>query len=310
MSRRVNSREYAALAIAAAVLSVLMACGGQSSPTSEAKAAEPPPLPADVSAVEAVVKATPAPGAAGAPEVSAIVSDDKLTATGEFVSPSRSEVAPKIPGRVASVYVDDGARVQRGEPIFAMETDYLRLDVQRARAELARTSAALAEAQRDFDRKKELRQKDSIPQATYDRSQGAFEQMRAGRAAAQSGVAMAQQRLSDATVRAPLTGVVEERKIDVGEHLAEGGVAFVIMQTAPLKLRFQVPEKYLSRIQRGLQVVATVDPYPGEKFEGRIKTVGGVIDPATRTMFAEAEFPNSDGRLRPGLFARVNLTLN
>ena len=52
------------------------------------------------------------------------------------------------------------------------------------------------------------------------------------------------------------------------------------------------------------------DPYPGERFEGTIKTVGGVIDPTTRTMFAEAEFANADGRLRPGLFARVDVSLN
>ena len=85
------------------------------------------------------------------------------------------------------------------------------------------------------------------------------------------------------------------------------GVAFVIVQTAPLKLRFSIPERYLSELRTGQTIIARVDPYPDEKFAGRIKTLGGVIDPATRTFFAEAEFPNSDGRLRPGLFARIEL---
>jgi len=57
-------------------------------------------------------------------------------------------------------------------------------------------------------------------------------------------------------------------------------------------------------------VTARVDPYPNETFEGTIKTIGGVINPGTRTMFAEAEFPNRDGRLRPGLFARVEARLD
>ena len=224
-------------------------------------------------------------------------------------SPAQSSVAPKIPGRVARVLVDEGARVAQGQPLAALETDYLRLDVQRAEAELARVNAAFAEAERDFKRKEELRQKESVPQATYDRSRGAFEQARAGRAAADAGVRMARQRLADSVIRSPLVGVVAERRTDAGEFLGEGGVAFVVIQTAPLKLRFRVPEKYLGQIRAGQSVVAIVDPYPGEKFVGTIKTVGGVIDPQTRTLFAEAEFPNRDGRLQPGLFARVETKL-
>ncbi|MGH9456172.1 MAG: efflux RND transporter periplasmic adaptor subunit, partial [Thermoanaerobaculia bacterium] len=97
--------------------------------------------------------------------------------------------------------------------------------------------------------------------------------------------------------------------VDVGEYLGEGGVAFVVIRTAPLKLRFEVPERYLARVRRGQTVTASVDAYPGEEFAGTITTVGGVVDPQTRTLFAEAEFTNADGRLRPGLFARVDATL-
>ena len=101
-----------------------------------------------------------------------------------------------------------------------------------------------------------------------------------------------------------------EKRTEVGARLGDGGVAFVVVQLSPLKLRFAVPERYLGRINRGDRVTATVDPYPNEKFEGIVKTVGGVIDPKTRTMFAEAEFANRDGRLRPGLFARVETKLD
>lgn len=285
----------------------LAACGGEGAvPAAEAATAELPPLPADVAGVEAVTRPVTMPAAIA--EADPLV-DGVFAANGEFVSPSRSDVAPKIPGRVARVYVDDGARVTRGQPLFALETDYMRLDLQRAEAELAQADAAAAEAARDFERKQELRLKESIPQATFDRSRAAFEQARAAQAAARAGVGTARQRLADAVVPSPLTGVVAERRVDVGEFLADGGVGFVVLQTAPLKLRFQVPERYLARIRTGQTVSATVDPYPGEVFTGTIRTVGGVIDPQTRTMFAEAEFANADGRLRPGLFARVEAKL-
>ncbi|HEU5162770.1 MAG TPA: efflux RND transporter periplasmic adaptor subunit, partial [Thermoanaerobaculia bacterium] len=251
--------------LAVLTLALLAAGCGDSAPSAEAQSTRPAELPADVRSVEGIAKPEPSATATAAPVVDgevAGVPDGTLAANGEFVSPAQSSVAPKIPGRVARVLVDEGARVAQGQPLAALETDYLRLDVQRAEAELARASAAFAEAERDFKRKEELRQKESVPQATYDRSRGAFEQARAGKAAADAGVRMARQRLADSVIRSPLAGVVAERKTDAGEFLGEGGVAFVVIQTAPLKLRFRVPEKYLGHIRAGQSVVATVDPYP------------------------------------------------
>ena len=262
-------------------------------------------LPADVRSVATAsqppVKQIPVVGEAAAAASGAI------SATGEFISPSRSELAPKFPGRVAAVYVDAGERVTRGQPVAALESEYMRIDLQGASAELERASAAASDAERDFARKKELRDKDSIPQATFDRSLTMLEQTRASRSSAAAAVAMARQRLADTVLRSPINGVVAERRTDLGEHLGEAGVAFVILQTAPLKLRFNLPERYLGHVRSGQSVVAKVDPYPGEEFRGVVKTVGGVIDPANRTFFAEAEFANRDGRLRPGLFARVEM---
>jgi membrane fusion protein, multidrug efflux system len=296
------------LALAAALL-LAVACASDKTTEPEASkpAAEPP---ADVAHL--VEEGGPAgETAAPAPAVEAPQVEDlglaALEPTGEFISPSRSEVSPKMPGRVARVYVDEGSRVGRGQNLLTLETDYIRLDIQRAEAELARARAAEDEARRDFERKKGLLGNESIPQATYDRSQGTYAQAQAARAAAEVALSTARQRLADSVLRSPMTGVVAERRTDVGEHLGEAGIAFVIVQTAPLKLRFSVPERYLGEIRTGQRVTATVEPYPGETFSGVIQTLGGVIDPANRTFFAEAEFPNTDGRLRPGLFARVKL---
>ena len=302
------------LALAAALTIPMLAAAGcakkadkPADTTAETTTNKPAPaLPADVAQL-----AQPAPSTAAAPSTSAQApAPTSLTAlepTGEFVSPSRSEVAPKEPGRVAAVYVDAGARVSRGQPLLTLETEYFKIDVQRTQADLARAKAAEDDARRDFERKKGLLGNQSIPQSTYDRSQSLYEQAQAARASAEASVSLARQHLDDAVMRSPMTGVVSERRTDVGQRLGEAGIAFVIEQTAPLKLRFSIPERYLGELKTGRTVNAKVDPYPGETFTGRIKTVGGVIDPQTRTFFAEAEFSNADGRLRPGLFARVEL---
>lgn len=293
----------AALMLAAACAADKKADKPADSASNKAADKPAPALPADVAQLAQPEKPAETPAPAPAPAASLA----SLQPTGEFVSPSRSEVSPKEPGRVAAVYADAGSRVGRGQPLLTLETDYFNLEVQRAEADLARAKAAEAETRRDLERKKGLLGNQSIPQATYDRSQSAFDQAQAAVASAEASLALARQHVADAVVRSPFAGVISERRTDVGQRLGEAGVAFVVEQTAPLKLRFSIPERYLGELRTGATVTARVDPYPGETFTGRIKTVGGVIDPQTRTFFAEAEFANADGRLRPGLFARVDL---
>jgi RND family efflux transporter MFP subunit len=283
----------------------LFACAGdETKAATDTTATTAPELPEDVQAISTAVTATTAT-AADTP-----ADESTYSATGEFVSPVRSELSPKLPGRVAKLHVDEGSRVRRGQPVLELETDYTRLNLQSADAEVARAKAALDEAARDLERKKELIAKDSIPKATYDRSQATYDQANAAHQAASAQAALLRQHLADSTLRSPVDGIVAEKRTDVGARLGDNGVAFVVVQLSPLKLRFAVPERYLGRINPGDRVTATVDPYPNEKFEGTVKTIGGVIDPKTRTMFAEAEFANRDGRLRPGLFARVEAKLD
>jgi membrane fusion protein (multidrug efflux system) len=293
------------------VLAALAAagCSGAGS-DSDASATPPPALPEDVQSVAAAVApgadATPAPGERGQ---DALAAGGRLGLTGEFVPPIRSDLVPRTGGRVARVLVDEGQRVRRGQPLLELETDYLKLDVARAEAEKARALAAADEARRDFERKTDLASRGSVSQAVFLRSKAGAEQAEAGLAAAAAALELAQQRLDDAVLTSPVDGVVASRRTDVGERLGEGSVAFVVEQTAPLKLRFRVPERYLARVEVGQPVVARVDPYPDETFDGKVSLVGGSVDPSSRTFLVEAEFPNRDGRLRPGLFARVELKL-
>lgn len=287
----------------------LAACGGDESKAQPATASTgtqaAPALPADV---QDIATATAAAATASATESAG--DPNLLTATGEFVSPVRSELSPKTPGRVAQMFVAEGSRVRRGQPVLQLETDYVRLSLQAAEAEVARAKAARDEAARDLERKKGLSAKDSIPRATLDRSQAVYDQAVAALAGANAQTALYRQQVSDSVLRSPVDGIVAEKRTDVGARLGDGGVAFVVVQLSPLKLRFQVPERYLGRLEAGDRVTARVDPYPSETFEGTIKTIGGIINPETRTMFAEAEFANRDGRLRPGLFARVETKLD
>ena len=289
-------------------------CGKKEADTpATTSSAAAPQLPADVQKVSAAVEpAQTASSSTGgtATAASGLATADAggtIVATGEFVSPVRSELAVKMPGRVAKVYVDEGSRVSQGQPLLELETDYTRLNLQRAEADVARAKAVADDARRDLDRKKDLIAKDSIPRATFDRSQAAYDQGVAALQAAQAQAALLRQQVSDAVLRSPIDGVIADKRTDVGQRLGDNTVALVVAQTSPLKLRFRVPERYLGQVQKGQAVKASVDPYPGVSFEGKVTVVGGVIDSASRSLLVETEFPNRDGKLKPGLFARVEL---
>lgn len=287
-------------------LALLTSCGGgaggdaAAQPVEMADATPPPmpPLPKDVQAGLDAVANT------GKNESASV-----LVETGELVSPVRSELSAKFPGRVGKVFVDDGARVRKGQPLLEIESDYLRLESQRAEAAVTRNQAAVDDAQRDFDRKQGLLEKGSVAQALYDKTKGALDQARAALAEAEATRALAQQRLEDVVLVSPIDGIVAERHADVGERLGEATVAFVIVQVSPVRVRFRLPERHLASVRRGQVVRARVDPFPDEVFEGTVTNVVYAVDAATRTFVVEAEIPNRDERLKPGLFARVELDL-
>jgi membrane fusion protein, multidrug efflux system len=292
----------------------LAACGRPAAPEASRKSADAadapkPPLPDDVKRGLAEVASEAAKAADTDPVSEDPIVNGVLAETGELVSPVRSELSAKFPGRVGAVYVDEGARVKKGQPLLQIENDYLKIEVDRSQAALARTTAAAEDARRDFERKKDLIAKESVSQAVYDRTKAVLDQAEAARGESEAALALAKQRLADAVLVSPIDGIVAERRTDVGERLGDNTVAFVVVQVSPLKVRFLLPERYLAQVEKGQVVRARVDPYPGEVFEGKVTVVVHAIDPVNRTFVVEAEIPNRDERLKPGLFARVELQI-
>jgi membrane fusion protein (multidrug efflux system) len=125
------------------------------------------------------------------------------------------------------------------------------------------------------------------------------------RAAAQLGVA--ERALRDATVTARFAGMIARRHVHRGEYVVPGQKLFELVSLDPVEVEFDLPEADAGRVRRDLVARVEVAPYPGETFEGVVTIVSPTIDPRTRTLRARAQIPNPDARLRPGLFARVDL---
>jgi len=231
-----------------------------------------------------------------------------IKVSGEFKSYTHSELGMQVNGRVKSVYVNTGDQVTPGQLLLELEDDYLQIEKRRVQAELKMSKALLIEAERDFNRKKELAARKSVSPAILERSEARLAQSKAGEELAEVAVELVVQKMKDSKLLSPINGVVQERLIDIGEKIGDHSVTFILVEIDPLRLQFRVPEQYLASIEIGDPISVTVAPYPDEVFTGEVSVVGKVIDPRSRTLLVEAHFNNELHRLSPGLFATVTLT--
>ncbi|HEX4998822.1 MAG TPA: efflux RND transporter periplasmic adaptor subunit [Terriglobia bacterium] len=195
------------------------------------------------------------------------------------------------------------------------ETPVMPADDQVAAVRTATANRDDARAQ--FKRADELYSKGLIPRADHETSQtrlkvaeaalqSAIENVHASKATIEDRRAsyqLAQKKLEDATIRAPMGGSISERLVARGEYIRENTQVATIVQTQMLKLRTAVQERYANLIRPGLRVQFRVEPYPDRLFEGKIANISPAIDQDSRTFPVEVLVDNAQNRLKPGLFA-------
>jgi membrane fusion protein (multidrug efflux system) len=116
-------------------------------------------------------------------------------------------------------------------------------------------------------------------------------------------VSLARKAVDDTAVRAPLTGLVAERLVSVGDYVTKGTRVATVVRIDPLRVTLTVPEQHVSLVQVGQQVRLTVDAYPGEEFAATVRFVSPSLRSDQRALTVEAIAANADARLKPGFFA-------
>jgi len=213
--------------------------------------------------------------------------------TSTLEADERATIVSQTTGVVLEVAAEEGDFVTAGQVLARLETDRYRLEVQRTEAELNRLET-------DFERKGELFQRNLI-------SAEDFEQVRANYDAQKAAHELAKLDLHYTAIRAPFDGFISERLVRVGNLVSNLDPAFRITSYDPLLAVLHVPERELRVLSKGLAVSLTVDAWPGEQFRGTVTRISPVIDPATGTFRVTAEISDDQGRLKPGLFGRVQI---
>lgn len=254
-------------------------------------------------------------------------------------------VSNQVEGTVQQLVVDLGDAVQAGQLIGQLDTRELELNVHQQEAalqqELARVGltdpaasfdeastsqvrqaeAAFADARIRLERTKKLAESGVIAQQQLDAQQAQYDgadaalrsaretvrNIRAAITARRAALALAQKKLADAKITAPLSGFIKERPAAAGQFLKANSPVVTIVQNTPLKLHTEVPESAVAYVRVGRPVEFHVDAFPEETFEGRVSRLSPSVDQQSRTLKLEAIVNNSNGRLKPGFFARVTI---
>jgi len=245
-----------------------------------------------------------------------------LTAHAEFV------VAPKVSGRIERLTVDLGDTVTRGQVVaklddaeFVQQVAQARADIAVAEANLAEARAQLGIAERELERVERLRAKGVASDSQLDTARaeqvarGAHvEVTRAQVTRAEAALEAARIRLGYTEVAAGWSGgsdrrVVAERYVDEGETVAANAPLVRIVELDPVTAVFFVTERDYALLEQGQSTELTTDAFPGERFRGTIRRIAPVFRENTRQAQVEVRVGNADGRLKPGLFVRVEVVL-
>lgn len=221
---------------------------------------------------------------------------DIIEAIGTARANESVTLTAKVSDKVKAVNFTDGAHVEQGTIIVTLDNA----------EELANVSAALAsytEARLNYDRIKNLHESGNVSKAALDTATRTLDEARARLEAARA-------RAGDYVITAPFEGVLGLRQVSPGTLVSPGTEITTLDDISIIKVDFSVPEKFLSALAEGQEIVTHAAAYPERDFRGVVKTVGTRVDPVTRMVTVRAEIPNPEGLLRPGMLLTVDLISN
>lgn len=237
----------------------------------------------------------PPPTLVSAAEAKSEVVPNLLTAVGSLVAVHQVDVSADVNGRVTEIKFEPGAHVEAGTPLVQL------FDMPE-QGDLANYKAQATVAQLSLDRAKQLASRQFGPQATVDTAQAAYDQ-------AMAGIAKTEALISQKLVRAPFSGDLGVRKVEVGQYLTAGTAIVSLTDLSELWANFTVTEKDSGNLKVGQPVRLKVDAYPGRTFDAKITTIEPQIATDTRNIRVQATVANPEKILKPGMFVTTTVVL-
>ena len=218
-----------------------------------------------------------------------------LNAIGTMAAVQGVTVSADLPGTVDSIGFESAQVVREGE-VLAL------LDTRQEQAQLAAAEAQRELARLNYERMQGLLAGNVISQAEFDRATADFRQT-------QAHVGEIRAAIERKTIRAPFSGVLGIRRVNLGQYMSGGDALVTLQSMNPIYVNFGVPQQSVAQMRAGRTVRVTADELPGAEFNGRITAVDSTVDQATRNVQVQATLANPAGRLRPGMFVKAAVAI-
>ncbi|MBC80350.1 MAG: efflux transporter periplasmic adaptor subunit [Gammaproteobacteria bacterium] len=219
--------------------------------------------------------------------------DAFYASTASLTAEEEAVVVARTQGVVEQIFVEEGDYVAAGAPLAQLDTRRLELEV-------ARTRTNIESYERAFERSKRLYETKMISPDAYDQALYNLERENAS-------LNLQLYELDEATIKAPIDGVITLRHIKLGNTLNSNDRAFELKRSEVIEAVLNVPEKELSKLEKGQLAIVLIDALDAAEFEGVVNRVSPEIDPSSGTFRVTVSLNNSDNILKPGMFARVNV---
>lgn len=237
----------------------------------------------------------PPPATVSTAIVEAATWEQRLTAVGSLEAVQGVTVTAELSGKVARIDFEPGARVNAGDLLVQQ-------DVSSETAQLRADEATLALKKANYERSKELLAEKVTTRAAYDQTLAEFRQ-------AEAAIDSIRSVIAKKTIRAPFDGRLGIRLVNLGQILEAGQPIVSLQALDPIFVNFSVPQEDVALIQLGLTVRIATGALPGDRIEGRITAINPLADEATRNIRIQATLDNQKERLRPGMYAAVEVIL-
>jgi membrane fusion protein (multidrug efflux system) len=218
-----------------------------------------------------------------------------LSAIGTVTAVHGVTVSADLPGIVDRIAFDSGRSVQAGDVLVA-------LDTQQEQAQLVAAESQRDLAHLNLERMRDLRQQGITSQSDYDRAAAEHKQ-------AEARVGEIRATIDRKTIRAPFTGILGIRQVNLGQYLSAGDAVVPLQSLHPIYVNFDVPQQELGQVKVGGEVRIGTEGLAGARFTGKVTAVDSVVDQATRNLQVQATLANPEGQLRPGMFVQAQLIL-
>lgn len=232
---------------------------------------------------------------------------DRIRTVGQLEPDEAVRVSSEIKAVITGVHVDDGDHVTAGQVLFRLEDTRAKAELAEAEARVREIRANLVKATDDLDQDKKLLRQGIVEERQVRATQSAYDALVAVREAAEARVVQLREGVNDTVVRAPFDGVIGERLVYTGDYVEDGDPLVEVLRIDPLALRFSVSERAFMDVRRGARVDFLVPGMGDEVFHGEIYYIAPEADVTSRNVAVKAHVPNTDGRLRPGFFIKLQV---